>query len=42
MQSPPHKGTTLFDISEEDRDLFELIDQILSVEVDDQERSSFY
>ncbi len=31
------KDNILFDISEEDRDLFEFLDQILSVEVDDQE-----
>ena len=31
------QDNTLFDISEEDRDLFEFLSQILSVEVDDQE-----
>ena len=34
---PTPQTNTLFDISEEDRDLFEVINQVLSVEVDDKE-----
>lgn len=36
-EEPIPQTNNLFDISEEDRDLFEFLDQILSVEVDDQE-----
>ena len=36
-EEPIPQTNTLFDISEEDRGLFEFLDQILSVEVDDQE-----
>ena len=36
-EDPIPQTNTLFDISEEDRGLFEFLDQILSVEVDDQE-----
>jgi uncharacterized protein involved in exopolysaccharide biosynthesis len=36
-EEPTPQTNTLFDISEEDRGLFEFLDQILSVEVDDKE-----